>query len=280
MTDAAITPAGDLRQAVEARLKRRHAEEMRFRLYGRTAIIVALAFLAILLGRIVTQGYSTFVDYQISVPVKLDASRIDAADPAGANYDLMVAESVLAKLGETDDEFGGKTGKVMDLMSNDLGYQLLKMVRDDPSLIGKTIEVTGPIKSDAALYFKGEIKRATPEDERKLDNQQLAWLDKLKAAGAVSSGAVSPKAWASDRIAPVITPGIARGRTWWKTVWVLDAPTPRAASRIEGGTALSAERVAMITVGMAIRARTRPPTRGDERGTASQLMNTARPSRP
>lgn len=152
------------------------------------AIVVALSFLAILLGRIVTQGYSTFIDYQIAVPVHLDASKIDKADPTGANYDMLVANSVLAKLGETDDEFGNKSGKVLEIMSNDLGFQLLKMVREDPSLIGKTVTVTGPVKSDAALYFKGQIKRATPEDERKLDNEQLDWMDKLKASGAVSSG--------------------------------------------------------------------------------------------
>ncbi|WP_312163868.1 phosphate ABC transporter permease PstA [Phenylobacterium sp.] len=189
MTDAALPPpATSLRQTVEARLKTRHAQEMRFRLYGRMAIVVALAFLAVLLGRIVTQGYSTFIDYQIRVPVHLDASRIDRADPTSANYDLMVADSILAKLGETDDEFGTKSGKVMQIMSNDLGFQLLKMVREDPSLIGRTITVTGPVKSDAALYFKGQIKRATPEDARKLDNQQLDWIDKLKASGAVTSG--------------------------------------------------------------------------------------------
>ena len=189
MTDAALTPsATSLRQTVEARLKKRHAQEMRFRLYGRLAIVVALSFLAVLLGRIVTQGYSTFIDYQITVPVHLDASKINRADPTGANYDMLVANSVLAKLGETDDEDGNTSGKVLAIMSNDLGFQLLKMVREDPGLIGKTITVTGPVKSDAALYFKGQIKRATPEDERKLDNQQLDWMDKLKASGAVSSG--------------------------------------------------------------------------------------------
>ena len=42
MTDAALTPpATSLRQTVEARLKKRHAQEMRFRLYGRLAIVVA-----------------------------------------------------------------------------------------------------------------------------------------------------------------------------------------------------------------------------------------------
>jgi len=189
MTDAAVpTSAQALRHTVEARLKKRHAQEMRFRLYGRLAIIVALSFLALLIGRIVHQGYSTFVDYRISVPVYLDPARIDAADPTGANYDMMVAEAVLDKLDEQDDEFGRKAGKVMSIMSNDLGFQLLDQVRADPSLIGKTVTVTGPLKSDAALYFKGDIQRATPQDLRKLDDQQLDWLDKLQASGAVSSG--------------------------------------------------------------------------------------------
>jgi phosphate transport system permease protein len=189
MTDAAATsPAATLRQAVESRLKKRLAQEFRFRLYGRVAIIVALSFLAILLGRIIHQGYSTFIDYQIVVPVYLDASRIDRNDPAGANYDQLVAESVLAKLGETDDEFGEKSGKVQEIMSNDLGFQLLNMVRANPAIIGQRVTVTGPVKSDAALYFKGEIKRSTPEDSRKLDNQQLDWMDKLEASGAVTKG--------------------------------------------------------------------------------------------
>lgn len=191
MTDAALPSAQpkaqDLRSLVEARLKKRHAQEMRFRLYGRVAIFVALAFLAILLGRIVSQGYTTFVDYQVTVSVPLDASKIDASNPAGANYDLMVADAVLAKLGQTDDEFGTKSGKVMEIMSNDLGFQILRLVRANPSIIGKSVTLKGPLKSDAALYFKGQIQRATAEGERKLDNEQLDWLDKLKAGGAITS---------------------------------------------------------------------------------------------
>ncbi len=188
MTDAALSTAQpSLRAAVEARLKKRHAEEMRFRLYGRLAIVVALSFLAVLVGRIVVQGYSTFIDYEMTVPVYVDPARIDRADVAGANYDLMIADQTLARLGEKDDEFGTSSGKLMELISNDLGFQVLKQVRDNPDVIGKTITVSGPVKADGQLYFKGELKRATPPDERKLDNQQLDWLDKLKAQGAVKS---------------------------------------------------------------------------------------------
>jgi phosphate transport system permease protein len=192
MTEAVLPRAaarpGDVRAAVQSRLKARNARERRFKLYGQIAIVTALVFLAVLLGRLTLQGYTTFIDHRIAVEVYLDPARVDAADIGSANFDLMVADAVMAKLGETDDDVGSKSQKVMALLSNDLGFQLLKMVKADPTLIGKRITVTGPMRADAGLYYKGELQRSTPEDSRKLDNQQLDWLDKLKSAGMVKSG--------------------------------------------------------------------------------------------
>ncbi|WP_309092285.1 phosphate ABC transporter permease PstA [Phenylobacterium sp.] len=191
MTDAALNQATIARPSVaamEARLKVRRAREARFRWYGRLAIIIALSFLAVLMGRIISQGYSTFIDYRMSVPVYLDPSRIDPADPTGANYDLLVADAVLAKLGERDDELGSVSGKVTELLSTDLGFKLLDQVRADPTLIGKTVMVSGPVRADAALFYKGQVDRAAPEADRKLDDQQIAWLDRLEDLGMVSSG--------------------------------------------------------------------------------------------
>ena len=188
MTDASTPAAVTLRQTVEARLQVRHAQEKRFRAYGFAAIAIALSFLAILLGRIVAQGYTTFQEYSVSIPVFVDPARVDRSDISGTNFDLLIADQVLARLGVKDDEFGSKSSKVMDILSNDLGFQVLQKVKADPSLIGKTISVTGPVRADGALYYKGEIKRSSPEDERKLDNTQLDWLDRMKSTGMVSSG--------------------------------------------------------------------------------------------
>ena len=76
------------------------------------------------------------------------------------------------------------------------------------------------------------------------------------------SGAVSPMALATPRMVPVMMPGMASGRTWWNTACWCEAPTPSAASRIEGGTALIAARDAMMMVGRLISAITMPPTSG------------------
>ncbi len=187
MTD--LRPAtDDLKAAVARRLKARNAAERRFRLYGRIAIAIALGFLVLLIGRIVQQGWSTFIDYRLTTQVYLDPSRIDAADPGGANYDLLIAEQLLKRIGVADDEYGSKSDAMKDLLSGDLGFQVMDRVKADPGLIGKTLTLSAPLKADAGLYFKGQIKRASPEEERPLNNAQLDWLDKLDAMGLVKSG--------------------------------------------------------------------------------------------
>lgn len=178
----------DLKAAVARRLKARNAAERRFRLYGRIAIAIALGFLILLIGRIVQQGWSTFIDYRLTTQVYLDPSRIDAADPGGASYDLLIAEQLLKRIGVADDEYGSRSDAMKDLLSGDLGFQVMDRVKADPGLIGKTLTLSAPLKADAGLYFKGQIKRASPEEERPLSDAQLDWLDKLDAMGLVKSG--------------------------------------------------------------------------------------------
>jgi phosphate transport system permease protein len=199
MTDASLptglptgkAPGAPARQSLSARdalLKKRHRSEKLFRAQGIAAIVVAMIFLVVLVGRIVAQGYSTFETHTLTVPVYLNPERIDTSALEGVNYDYIVAEALMKKLGVQDDDLGTVSSKVQDLVSRDFGNQLLQMVKKDHSLIGKTVDVTGSVKADADLYYKGEIKRATAEGDRKLDNQQLDWLDRLKKDGTVKTG--------------------------------------------------------------------------------------------
>ena len=190
MTDATLGAAAPRQasSAAEARLKKRHRAERLFKAQGVAAIVVAMIFLVVLVGRIVSQGYSTFETHTLSVPVYLNPDRIDTSDLSGVNYDYIVAEAVMKKLGLQDDDYGTISSKVQDLVSRDFGFQLLNKLKADQKLIGQTVTVTGPLKADADLYFKGQIKRSTAEGDRKLDNQQLDWLDRLKKDGAITSG--------------------------------------------------------------------------------------------
>ena len=192
------TSRDDLKARVALRLKARNAAERRFRLYGQVAIALALGFLVLLLGRIVQQGWSTFIDYRLTAQVYLDPSRIDRTDPGGANYDILIAEQLLKRIGVADDENGTRSDAMKDLVSGDMGFQVLDRVKADPTLIGRTLTVSAPLRADAGLYFKGQVKRSTPEGERAL----IDWLDRMRAGGLVKSGFNSTFFTRSDSTEP------------------------------------------------------------------------------
>lgn len=196
MTDSVLDPAAGvghietsrIKAVVQSRLKGRHAREQRFQWYGRIAILTALTFLVVLLGSILLQGASAFWAHRMSVPVALSADRIDRNDLQGANYDLIIAEALLARLGETDDDLGTLSGEMRNLVSSDLGFDLLDRLRIDPGLLGTTVTLEGPVSDTADLYYKGTIKRSTPEADRPLTDRQLGWLDRLRDDGLVQGG--------------------------------------------------------------------------------------------
>ena len=205
MTDAVAgtgaAPARRMSQP-DARLKKRYAAERRFRLSGLLAIIIALSFLALLMGRVVSQGYSAFWTNTISLPVYVDPARVDAKDLQGANYDMLVSTALLKTLGVPDDDLGENAVKAKQLVSRELGYSLLKQLKAHPELIGRTVTLTGSVSANADLYFKGQIKHSTPQAFRKIDDAALGWLDRLKASGAIAGGFNSGILFRSDSTEP------------------------------------------------------------------------------
>jgi len=187
MTDATpdIIPAGPRTQRLKAGLKRRYARERRFKFYGGLAIALALAFLVLLLGRLVEQGHTAFYSHTVTTPVYLDPARIDRAYPQGSNIEQMVAEQSLVRLGAENDPEGRNATAMRALFSSELKYRVADLVQSRPGLIGQTVPVAAPMSDEADLFYKGEISRETPADQRRLSDQQIAWLDQLKARDAV-----------------------------------------------------------------------------------------------
>ncbi len=188
MTDASDALSEDRRDTgVRRGLKARYAREARFKTYGILAIAVAVGFLLLLLGRIIEQGHTAFWANQITVPVYMDPARIDRDYPQGTNFQQMVARQQLARLGIPDDDQGVTATAYRQLLSSELKFRAADLIRNDPSLIGRTVEITAPVSDEADLYYKGEITRDMPSDLRRISDRQMEWLDQLKADGAVST---------------------------------------------------------------------------------------------
>jgi len=186
MTETPVTSAMRA-ERLRAGLKRRYAREGRFRLYGLLAIGVAVGFLLLLLGRIIEQGHTAFYAHTVTVPVYMDPARVDRAYPQGTNFELLVAEQQLARMGVADDAEGSKATAMRSLFSADLKFAAAEIVQNNPNLIGQTVPIAASVSDEADLYFKGEISIDTPAEQRRLTDEQIGWLDRMKDSGLVAA---------------------------------------------------------------------------------------------
>jgi len=173
-----------------SRLRKRYAAERRFRVYGVAATGFALVALLLLVATVSFEALFAFVQSEIELEVELDESEID---PAGgrqpgalvaANYDAVVRRAVR----ELFPEVTGRREKreLYGLFSVGASYQVQDFVMADPDSIGTTQRFRLPLSDDADLYFKGRISAEGREEDRKLSNRQVAWLDALAAKGLVA----------------------------------------------------------------------------------------------
>ncbi|MEN9894459.1 MAG: phosphate transporter permease protein [Pseudomonadota bacterium] len=175
-------------------IKRRYAAERRFRAYGLIAITLGLAFLAILMFTIISKGYTAFWQTTFSMPVELsetviDPSRTRTSDPnvlMTANYPVLVRNALASKLGVAmTDKKGLK--QVKDMISENTKIQLRDMIVADPALIGKTIPLQFLASSVIDSAYKGQFDLSVPETDRKITDQQIEWMNKLKNEGTLLS---------------------------------------------------------------------------------------------
>jgi phosphate transport system permease protein len=177
-------------QAIVARsLKRRYWAERRFRTYGIAAIVAALSFLVYLFFVIFSNGLGAFRQSQVRLDIFYDPAVIDPAgtrkpdDLLAADYQALIRSALKAKFPEVEGRAANR--ELTRLVSGSAPFDLQRRVVDDPALIGTT-ETRWLLASDAVdLLSKGHIERSLPEEERPLTDQQLAWLDKMSADGAL-----------------------------------------------------------------------------------------------
>ena len=195
MTDtaqAALSGAWQDADWTERRLRRRYRAERRFKAYGLIAICLALAFLALLLGSVVATGYPAFVRTSVALEVDFDPRLLGVSDAPtadelrGAAYGTLLRETVFAAFPEVTAR--KERRKLLKLVSTAARFELRALVVDDPSIIGTTRRVRLTASSDMDMLVKGSAPRDVPEDERRLDDRQLGWIDALDAAGFVETG--------------------------------------------------------------------------------------------
>jgi phosphate transport system permease protein len=182
------TPTPDL---FAKRLRRRYAAESRFRRYGLVAIFAAVAVLSLLLFSVVSQGYTAFTQTEIALEIHCDPEVIDPAgsrDPESltrADYQLLAKRALYELFPEVTKR--REKRRLAGLVSSGAGFTLRAMVLDEPALIGRRQKVWVKSSDDVDSFVKGLIDRDLPAAERRVKDNELAWIDTLEAKGDVAT---------------------------------------------------------------------------------------------
>ncbi len=182
--EAVMHGSADIRANEEAaRVRRRYRAEARFKAYGVAAIAVAISMLILLVGSIISTGWSAFYQYEIALDVTFESSEIDAANPRKANYNGFIKSALRSQF---PDVSGRKEKrKLYGLVSNGADLQAMQVVVDEPAKIGKTVRIWVLASDDIDSLLKGYIDRDLPEADRRVKDTELEWIDQLKDDGRI-----------------------------------------------------------------------------------------------
>ncbi|MFK0332214.1 phosphate ABC transporter permease PstA [Rhizobium sp. NPDC090275] len=196
MTDVVSSGQGVVVSKAPARrdigIKRRYAAERRFQAYGIAAISFGLIFLAILLTTVIRQGYTAFAQTSITLPIEfsekvLDPNNKRATDPSvliAANYPVLIRDAMVKTLG-INAQSRPETRDATAMISKGAPIVLRDMVVADPSLIGKTVNVTLLADANVDSAIKGQIDLTVDEKNRKVNDRQVGWMQQMAASGTL-----------------------------------------------------------------------------------------------
>ncbi len=164
--------------AAKTRLQRRYARDRRFRRICMAMLVLAMSFLVILIGSIVTRGWTAFLATEMLLTVSLEPTMVDPDDPGDGNYRMLVVHAL--QLEFPGIESRSDLRALLGLVSNGALVELQNLVVGDPSLIGRTIDIWVPVASDIDMLNKGYIDRDVPEQLRRVDDRTIGWVDQLE----------------------------------------------------------------------------------------------------
>ena len=174
--------------AIRTSLKKRYAKETRLKFYGIISISFALSFLAIFLYTIFINGYTALQQTQTLVSIQIPSDKImnengklDIKKSRNFNWGGLVKEAFRTSFPEVNKQTDKRN--LNSLVSENAGYQLRLKVENGSLKIGNKIDVWIKTSDDVDMLMKGHMDRNVAEKNRRLSDQQIEWVDKLKKEG-------------------------------------------------------------------------------------------------
>lgn len=180
------TPQGTA-DRVKASLGRRRRKQMVLKGFGIAALVFAFLMLATLVTSLVISGHKAFTQTHITLDVFVDPEDITVERLPRGGFDDVLETALIAVIPELEGADRATRRQATSIFSNGAQFMLRDRVVADPALIGQTISLRVPVSDPFDQLEKGLVRRDTPESQRRVNDQQIAWFDRLEAEGAIST---------------------------------------------------------------------------------------------
>ena len=175
------SPASDIvRQGPNKRSK----AETRFKMYGLIAIIISLGFLAVMVTSIVIRGTGAFTQSFITLEMEIPDD-VDPENLNDTNWRGVMNRSLRAQFPDVKGRSDRRS--LTRMLSSNGEFTVRDAVAANPDLIGTTAQISVRTSSDIDMLIKGNVDLDLPENQRRVTDKQVAWLNQLKDAGAVDT---------------------------------------------------------------------------------------------
>ena len=162
----------------------RQRAEKRFIAYGFISLILAATMLATIIGSMIYRSIPAYTNY--SIDLEINMTEISAEDEfEDINFRGIIRSSLFSFFPEVESRSDKR--KLFKLISSSASYTLRDFIIENPSYINKKFYFNVLFTDDSDIFYKGYVDTSLSESERRLDDQEVAWLNELKNTGRVKN---------------------------------------------------------------------------------------------
>ena len=164
--------------------QKRHRAERRFKAYGLISLVAAASMLAVIIGSMAYKAIPAFNNYTLNLEIDMSNQSTNSTIE-GINYRGLLRDSLFSLFPEIEDR--SKKRKLSKLISSSSSYNLQDFIIENPSYINKKFYFNVLFTDDSDLFYKGYVDTSLPESERRIDDDEVLWLEYLYSLGRIKN---------------------------------------------------------------------------------------------
>ena len=194
------------KKTIQNSLAKRHRKEKTFRFFGFSAVIAGLFFVVLLFGSILAKGLPAFWQSSMNLPIYFDPKIVEVGpkpvlaegeNPAQyeerfiewqtevgmVDWDALIINAMIKQ----DPQLEAQRDDLSYIYTSSEAYRIRDMVMNDPSLVGKTVDVKVLADANIDVWLAGNIDRSLPDEQQQLSPEIRQIADELKAKGVIEN---------------------------------------------------------------------------------------------